>query len=107
MKPIVYELDLNPSVPFYRIGPPHLIPIDGSCMSGIWHEYQRHQITQEVATKNDVLIDPEYAVWSPNQNPNNRVENWYYDDVAAEGGGTTILNCAATNALIPCQGCLI
>ncbi len=38
-------------------------------------------------TKNDVLIGPEYAVWSPGQHP--LVENginYYYDDVPTDGG---------------------
>ena len=38
------------------------------------------------STKNDVLIGPEYAVWSPGQNPNDRVNNWFYDDIPQDGG---------------------
>lgn len=38
-------------------------------------------------TKNDVLIGPEYAVWSPGQDPlvSNGL-NFYYSDVPADGG---------------------
>lgn len=40
-----------------------------------------------LATKNDVIIGPEYAVWNPNEDPDilNGV-NYYYDDVPADGG---------------------
>ncbi len=38
-------------------------------------------------TKNDVLIGPEYAVWSPGQSPTtaNGI-NYYYNDVIVRGG---------------------
>jgi len=41
---------------------------------------------ESTSTKNDVLIGPEYAVWSPGQNPNDRANNWFYDDTPQDGG---------------------
>lgn len=39
-----------------------------------------------VARKNDGLVAPNLAVWSPNQNQNDRVTNFYYGDEGADGG---------------------
>jgi len=40
-----------------------------------------------VPTKNDVIIGPDYAVWNPNDDPNDDSgPNRYYDDVPADGG---------------------
>jgi hypothetical protein len=62
-------------------------PIDGNCIGGELHEYQLVTIQYDVPTKNDVLIGPEYAVWSPGQDPlvSNGI-NYYYPDVPADGG---------------------
>lgn len=62
-------------------------PIDGNCIGGELHEYQLVTIQYDVPTKNDVLIGPEYAVWSPGQSPTNANGiNYYYDDVPSRGG---------------------
>ncbi|MEX2603166.1 MAG: alpha/beta hydrolase, partial [Gracilimonas sp.] len=44
-----------------------------------------HNVSYDVPTKNDVIVGPDYAVWSPWQNPNDRNINWYYDDIPANG----------------------
>jgi hypothetical protein len=56
-------------------------------IGGELHEYQLVTIEYDVPTKNDVLIGPEYAVWSPGQSPTNANGiNYYYDDVPTVGG---------------------
>ncbi len=49
-------------------------------------ELQDVPFSYPVATKNDIIIGPEYAVWNPNEDPDDGDINWYYDDVPADGG---------------------
>jgi hypothetical protein len=49
-------------------------------------EYQYFPVNIPVATKNDVIIGPDYAVWNPGEAPNDRNINWYYDDLPTDGG---------------------
>lgn len=54
---------------------------EGDC----W-EWQYIAVNMPIATKNDVIVGPHYAVWNPGEDPNDRDINWYYDDVPADGG---------------------
>lgn len=43
--------------------------------------------TITLPTKNDVIVQPEYATWGPGQDPNDDSgPNRYYDDIPADGG---------------------
>ena len=56
------------------------------CADGILLAPQPVYLTITVPTKNDVIVQPEYATWSPGQDPNDRITNWLYDDIPADGG---------------------
>ncbi len=65
--------------------PPGQIPEPGGGGVDCW-ELQLVPTLFSVPTKNDVIISPDYAIWSPGQYRNDRVVNWYYDDQPADGG---------------------
>jgi pimeloyl-ACP methyl ester carboxylesterase len=49
-------------------------------------DYQYVNTSMITATKNDVIVGPPYAVWNPNEAPNDRILNWWYADITTDGG---------------------
>ena len=48
--------------------------------------YETVTVHVPVARKNDGLVSPNLEVWSPGQDQNDRVTNFYYGDGGADGG---------------------
>ena len=43
-------------------------------------------VTVRIPEKTDLVVTPNYAVWSPGQQPNDRNANFLYDDTEPDGG---------------------
>jgi hypothetical protein len=55
-------------------------------LSECYYQNVTRTITVRIPEKTDLVVTPNYAVWSPGQQPNDRNANFLYDDTEPDGG---------------------
>lgn len=58
-------------------------PID---LSECYYTPVTHTVTTRIPEKTDLVVTPQYAIWSKGQDPNDQIVNFLYDDTGADGG---------------------